>query len=328
MQRSLGDLSGLFRELAALRAEIAQLRTRADSIEATATRAAEIARHAYDEEPANRRRLHALRRSEEYEPAFTEAEPLVSFIVPTHTSYETLRDVALPSILGQSYSNLEVIVSGDCAPPATAAAIAAVDDPRVVYINRTIRGPYPEHPTKRWFGIGGPPFNDALAIARGRWVTALGDDDAVRPDHTRNLLAAAQANRWEHCYGMQLVHFAEGDPVTIGEFPPRLGQWGMQAVLYHSGLRFFESELSDSIYDEPSDWSKCRRMIRAGVRIGMIEEIVADKYETRQPLGPGVARVRTTDRRLAASDRSPPPAAPRGSGRGRGCSRPRRSSPR
>lgn len=265
-----------------LRREFDQVYSRLDVIEAEAFRTSAIARHIYDEEPANRRRLHELRRSEEYELAYTEAEPLVSFLVPTYQSYETLRDVALPSILGQSYSNLEVVVSGDCAPPETAAVIAEIDDPRVVYVNRTIRGPYPEDPAKRWFPIGGPPFNDALAIARGRWIAVLGDDDAVRPNHTTDLLAAAQEHRYEHCYGLQQVHFAEGEPLVLGEFPPRKGHWGLQSTLFHAGLRYFESELSDAIYEEPSDWSKCRRMIRAGVRFGFIDEIVVDKHETRR----------------------------------------------
>jgi hypothetical protein len=265
-----------------LRRELDRLDARLNAIEGEARRSSEINRHIYDEEPANRRRLQQLRRSEEYESAFTEAEPLVSFVVPTYRSFETLRDVALPSILGQSYSNLEVIVSGDCAPPETAAAIAEIDDPRVVYINRTIRGPYPEDPAKRWYPIGGPPFGDALAIARGRWIAGLGDDDAVRPNHTADLLGAAREHRYEHCYGRQQVNFAEGEPLLLGEFPPRIGQWGTQAALYHSGLRFFEPELSDAIYEEPSDWSKCRRMIRAGVRFGMIDEIVVDKHETRR----------------------------------------------
>jgi hypothetical protein len=265
-----------------LRREFDQVYSRLDVIEAEAFRTSAIARHIYDEEPANRRRLHELRRSEEYELAYTETEPLVSFLIPTYQSYETLRDVALPSILGQSYSNLEVVVSGDCAPPETAAAIAEIGDPRIVYVNRTIRGPYPEDPAKRWFPIGGPPFNDALAIARGRWIAVLGDDDAVRPNHTADLLAAAQEHRYEHCYGLQRVHFAEGEPLVLGEFPPRKGHWGLQSTLFHAGLRYFESELSDAIYEEPSDWSKCRRMIRAGVRFGMIDEIVVDKHETRR----------------------------------------------
>ncbi|HXQ88350.1 MAG TPA: glycosyltransferase family A protein [Solirubrobacterales bacterium] len=262
--------------------QFAHLEKRLDAIEAEARRASEIGRHVYDEEPANRRRLHRLRQSEEYELAFTEDEPLVTFIVPTYDSYETLRDVALPSILGQDYSNLEVIVSGDCSPPETAAVVTELDDPRLVYVNRTIRGPYPEDPARRWYPIGGPPVNDALAIARGRWIAALGDDDAVRPNHTRDLLAAAQKHCWESVYGRQQVNFAEGEPLVLGEFPPRMGQWGLQSALYHSGLRFFEAELSDAIYEEPSDWSKCRRMIRAGVRFGMIDEIVVDKHEWRR----------------------------------------------
>jgi hypothetical protein len=287
------ELHGAFGDLnRMLRREFDTVHARLDQLEnieaqigathATARRTSEIARHAYDEEPANRRRLHQLRASEDYELAFSESEPLVTFIVPTYRSFETLRDVALPSILGQNYANLEVIVSGDCAPPKTAAVVAAFDDPRLVYLNRTIRGPYPEDPSRRWFAIGGPPFNDALAIARGRWIAALGDDDALRPHHTEVLLAAAREHRWEHCYGLQQVNFAEGEPLLVGEFPPRMGHWGLQGALYHSGLRFFESELADAIYEEPSDWSKCRRMIRAGVRFGMLDEIVVDKEETRR----------------------------------------------
>lgn len=265
-----------------LRREFDQVYSRLDVIEAEAFRTSAIARHIYDEEPASRRRLHELRRSEEYELAYTESEPLVSFLIPTYQSFETLRDVALPSILAQSYSNLEVVVCGDCAPPETAAAIAEIGDPRVIYVNRTIRGPYHEDPSKRWFAIGGPPFNDALAIARGRWIAILGDDDAVRPNHTEDLVAAAQEHRFEHCYGRQQIHFAEGEPLVVGEFPPRVGQWGLQAALYHAGLRFFEAELSDAIYEEPGDWSMCRRMIRAGVRFGMVDGVVVDKNETRR----------------------------------------------
>ncbi len=258
------------------------LEEKIERIDAEARRSAEIGRHIYDEEPANRRRLHRLRQEDEYELAFSEDEPLVSFLIPTYRSFATLRDVAIPSILAQNYSNVEVIVSGDCAPPETEEVIAGFDDPRITYLNRTIRGPYSEDSARRWFAIGGPPFNDALAIARGRWIGVLGDDDALRPNHTEVLLAAARERRLEHCYGLQQVNFAEGDPLVIGEFPPRAGHWGLQSALFHSGLRFFESELADVIYEEPSDWSKCRRMIRAGVRFGMVDEIVVDKHESRR----------------------------------------------
>jgi len=269
-------------DLGRVHREMEEVTSRVRAIEIDTGRTAGIARHSFEREPENRRLLHELRRSEDYELAFTEAEPLVSFLVPTYTSYESLRDVALPSILGQTYSNVEVIVVGDAAPPETAKAIAALGDSRVRYSNRTYRGPYPHDPARRWYVVGTPPLNEALALARGRWIAVLGDDDAVRPTHTERLVEAAQANRHEHCYGLQRVDFEEGEPITIGEFPPVLGQWGLQGAIYHSGLRFIESELSDAIYEEPNDWSICRRMLRVGVRIGMIDEIVVDKHETRR----------------------------------------------
>ena len=276
------SIQALHADLGRVHRELDEVHGRVRQVEVSADRAAAIARHIYDEEPANRRRLQALRVSDDYELAFTEPEPLVSFLIPTYDSYETLRDVALPSILGQTYSNVEVIVVGDCAPPETAEAIAAVGDPRVRYYNRPVRGPYPNDPAQRWFVVGTPPYDDALASARGRWIAGVGDDDAVRPTHTEHLLAAAREHRHEHCYGKQLVRFAEGEPMALGEFPPVLGQWGLQAAIFHSGLRFFESELSDLIYQEPNDWSMCRRMLRAGVRFGMIDEVVVDKHETRR----------------------------------------------
>lgn len=279
IQESVYNLHG---DLGRVHRELEEVTGRVRAIEVAAERAAAIGRHAYDGEPENRRRLHALRAEPDYELAFTEAEPLVSFLVPTYTSYETLRDVCLPSILAQTYANIEVIVVGDCAPPETRQVIESFGDSRLRYINRPLRGPYPKQPEKRWFVIGTPPYNEALANAKGRWIAGLGDDDAVRPNHVEILLAAARERRLEHCYGLQEVRFSEGDPLVLGEFPPTLGQWGLQAAIFHSGLRFLELELSDAIYEEPNDWSLCRRMLRAGVRFGMVDEILVDKHETRR----------------------------------------------
>jgi hypothetical protein len=240
-----------------------------------------VLRHTYEQDAEQRRRLHTLRETAEYELAFTEEEPLVSFIVPTHTRFESLRDVSLPSILGQTYSNIEVIVAGDCSPPETGQMIAELGDPRVRFHNRSVRGPYPEDKALRWYMIGTPPFNDGLSLVRGRWIAILGDDDAVRPTHVETLLRAAQGHGYEHCYGRFLVRYQNGEDFTLGSFPPERGQFGLQAALYHSGLRYFEMEPADYLYKEPNDWSLCRRMLSAGVRFGMVDDVVVDKYETR-----------------------------------------------
>jgi hypothetical protein len=264
-----------------LKTSLGDLEAKLSGLAREQSRIAGIVRHIDREDVANRRRLHVLRASEEYELAFTEPEPLVSFILPTYDRYESLRDVALPSILGQTYANVEVIVVGDTAPPETAAAIAAIDDPRVRYYNRAVRGPYPEDPAVRWYMLGTPPYNDGLGMVRGRWITAMADDDAIRPNHTESLVAAAQAGRFEHCYGRHMVRYRQGKDLELGSFPPVKGEFVMQASVYHSGLRFLQMGTSDYLYDEPNDWSYCQRMLEIGVRFGMIEEIVCDKHETR-----------------------------------------------
>jgi hypothetical protein len=234
-----------------------------------------------DERAANRRRLYELRASEEYELAWTDPDPLVSFIVPTYDRWEKLRDVALPSMLAQTHANVEVIVVGDSAPPETAKVIEEIGDPRVRYYNRPVRGPYPEDRSLRWFMLGSPPYNDALAMVRGRWIGAMADDDAVRPDFAETLLAGARVGRYENCYGRYRVHYSGGEVLELGKFPPEKGDFVTQAALYHAGLRTFMMSAADPYFEEPNDWALCRRMMDAGVRYGMIDAFVCDKYESR-----------------------------------------------
>lgn len=268
-------------ELGAAREELQAADTRAAALGVELAKARAMLRHIYEEDPLQRTRLYELRASEEYELAFSETEPLVSFIIPTYTRFESLRDVSLPSILAQSYANIEVIVSGDCAPAETREVIEEFDDPRVKFLNRSVRGPYPDDESVRWYMIGTPPFNDALAVAKGRWIAALGDDDAVRPDHTEILVRAVQEHMYEHCYGRHKVHYPSGEVLDLGVFPPEKGEYVLQTALFHSGLRFFQMEPADYLYSEPNDWSLCRRMLTAGVRFGMVGDFLADKYESR-----------------------------------------------
>jgi hypothetical protein len=68
----------------------------------------------------------------------------------------------------------------------------------------------------------------------------------------------------------------------VGRFPPEQGHFGMQGSLYHAGLgAIFECELSDDVWGTPTDWAWCRRMLRAGVRVAMLDEDVVDYYPSR-----------------------------------------------
>lgn len=287
LRRASQKLDSLHGHTTATRLELAehrgQLAERLDAIEAEQRRALEALRPINDREPWQRERLRALRTEPDYERAYA-GEPLVSIVIPTYDNHELLRERALPSALSQTYGRVEVIVVGDGSPPATAEAVESLGDRRVRYVNRPIRGPYPADPEQRWYVAGVPPFNDAVALASGDWIAPLDDDDAFTPEHVERLLDLARSERAELAYGLIRQHRPGGvvDTIGVGAFPPRLGEFGLQAAIYHAGLSaIFDLDLADAVYEEPYDWSLVRRMVRAGVRCAMLDQEVVDYYPSR-----------------------------------------------
>ncbi len=231
-----------------------------------------------DSESENRTLLRALRRTAAYDRSFTEADPLVSVTIPTWTNHQALAETAIPSVLAQTYKNLEIVVVGDAAPPETKRSLDSFGDDRIHYFNLPFRGPYPDDPVRRWYVAGVPAINEAAQLARGSWIAPLNDDDSFTPDHIELLLDAARSQRSEVAYGRFVMSFPDRDPFEHGVYPPVLGKFTWQAAIYHAGLRFFEMELGDAWFDRPGDWSLCRRMLLAGVRFTMIGDVVVYLY--------------------------------------------------
>jgi hypothetical protein len=241
----------------------------------------EILQLLYDREPEMRERLRRLRGEAAYEHAFDEQEPLVSVVIPTYDRGQLLLSRAIPSVFAQSYENIEIIVVGDHAPEDTGRLLAELDDPRVSYRNLSHRGPYPSDRRDLWHVAGIPPRNLGMTLARGSWIAPLDDDDAFHPRHVELLLGLAKRERQEVAYGQLRCLMNDGSEFPLGAYPPEVGQFGWQGALFHAGLRFFEMELADALFFSPADWSLCRRMLRAGVRFGMLDEVVTDHYESR-----------------------------------------------
>jgi hypothetical protein len=282
LRRRLERARALPMELARTPAAVAATNERLD---AELARLFEILNVIYDDEPGNRRRLAALRASDAYEQAFEDEEPLVSIVIPTYTNYETLRERALPSVLGQTYEHIEVVVVGDHAPDETAEVVAGFRDPRLVYDNLPYRGPYPADPFDRWNVSGVPAYNAAVRRARGRWISPFSDDDALRPDAIQTVVREAQDHRHEVVYGIVNCVLADGREEPLGVFPPARAGFGFQGAIYHSGLRFIEHELADALFRIPHDWGMARRMIRIGVRFGFTPRVLCDYFPTSNPRG-------------------------------------------
>jgi putative methyltransferase (TIGR04325 family) len=266
----------------ALSAQIERLEGRVAEQQAETARQRDMLRSICDREPQQRERLHELRATSRYLAPFTESEPLVSVVIPTYDNHELLRERAIPSVLAQTYQRFEVVVVGDAAPDEARAAVDSFADSRLRYSNLTYRGPYPDDPRSRWYVAGVPPYNEAVRLAGGDWIAPLDDDDAFRPDHIERLLEIAQRERLELVYGTVLARHPDGSGRVQGRFPPDSGQFALQTALYHAGVaEIFELALTDWLFEIPYDWGLCQRMLRAGVRMRMVDEISVDYFPSQ-----------------------------------------------
>jgi glycosyltransferase involved in cell wall biosynthesis len=109
-----------------------------------------------------------------------EQPPAVSVLLPTHDRPDWLEG-ALTSVLEGEFTDLEVVVSNNGRPEDTRRLAERIDDPRV-----------------RW--IEQPPcdllenYLRALALARGRFVATLHDDDWWHPGLLAALVPPLQAD--------------------------------------------------------------------------------------------------------------------------------------
>ena len=110
----------------------------------------------------------------------TRRSPLISVIMANYGASAYL-PAALQSVLAQTVSDIELIVSDDASPDDSVAVVRqfATYDPRVRLIEASEnRGPAAAR-------------NQALQVARGEWIAIVDSDDIVRPARFATLLAAA-----------------------------------------------------------------------------------------------------------------------------------------
>ncbi|MFA4934070.1 MAG: glycosyltransferase family 2 protein [Candidatus Omnitrophota bacterium] len=217
---------------------------------------------------------------------------LVSVYIPTYNRGEILMERAVPSVLGQTYKNLELIIIGDHCTDDTEHRISKIKDPRVRFYNipqRVCR--YPETAENHW--LAGPVVaaNTGLSMIKGKWIARIDDDDTWISDHIEVLLRFAQHGNYEFV-SAQYVEERHGvkrvdtgvkalDPYYTrknGLVPndcPRLG--GTQTWLYRSYLKFIKYNINcwRKSWNRVNDIDLSQRIYHADVRMGFLDKVVA-----------------------------------------------------
>lgn len=103
--------------------------------------------------------------------------PLVTVIVPTHNRADLLPR-ALASIRSQTFRDLACVVVDDGSSDTTPEWLATVTDPWLTVVRRDVGGG------------GAAARNAGIAVAAGRYLAFLDDDDEWLPDYLERQLAA------------------------------------------------------------------------------------------------------------------------------------------
>ena len=206
--------------------------------------------------------------------------PLVSIIIATYNRSSILLNRTLPSILEQSYKNIEIIIVGDKCIDTTPFLLKNYPDKRVKFYDLHKRGIYPSNIKDRWFVQGTTPRNKGMKLAKGKWFVFISDDDILFPNHIEILLKNAIKMNVEFLsasyetvkQGKNLIV----DPVNFGteDNPCLIG--GMQTWIYRSYLKFFKWNIDSwrKEWNRPVDYDLQIRFLNAGVKFGHIFDIV------------------------------------------------------
>ncbi len=128
---------------------------------------------------------------------------VATVLVPTHDHHETL-DLAVGSALGQTVSDIEVVVIGDGVTPEVVRACArrlAAGDDRVRFLDL----PKGRH--------HGETYRDtAVRRANSDIICYLCDDDLLLPEHVGDMVALLADHDLVHCLNGYLEPDGDPDP--------------------------------------------------------------------------------------------------------------------
>ena len=129
--------------------------------------------------------------------------PLVSIILAAY-NWTSVLGYAMRSVIWQTFSDWELLVVGDACTDDTAQVVASFDDPRIRW-----------HNLAENTGNQSGPNNAGLAMAGGKYIAYIHQDDLWLPDHLGVLVAALEPSDAVLAHALALV---------VGP-PPELGRW-------------------------------------------------------------------------------------------------------
>ncbi|WBO22667.1 glycosyltransferase family 2 protein [Sphingomonas abietis] len=131
--------------------------------------------------------------------------PTISVVMAAYNGSAFIRET-IEGVLAQSVADFEIIVADDASKDDTLAVLATIDDPRLRVL-----------PAER---NGGPAVarTRAMAVARGRFIVGLDQDDLCSPDRFEKQLAYLDAHA-DVALVASTIEMFEGDRIRRDPYP-------------------------------------------------------------------------------------------------------------
>jgi glycosyltransferase involved in cell wall biosynthesis len=221
------------------------------------------------------------RKSADYQHVYEKKSPLVSVCIGTYNRGRLLAERSVQSVLAQDYSNLEIIVVGDCCTDDTDKRMAAILDTRLRFVNLPERGRYPENPHLRWMVAGTTTFNHALNLAQGDFITHLDDDDEYAPDRIGKLVRFIRQTRAELVWHPFWAEYSDGSWHKTGTGGFTRDQVTTSSVLYHRWFKRIPWDMNAYKYLEPGDWNRFRKFKYLNPKVLYLDDTLLKHFRER-----------------------------------------------
>ncbi len=184
---------------------------------------------------------------------------LVSVIISTWNAGEMLCNYSLPSVLSQTYKNLEIIIVDDGSTDNTEELVNDIPDSRIIY-KKIERGN-----NTNWYATGTEAINTGLSLATGSFVSHLDDDDFFVENKIETLVEfnkTVDADIIHHPFLIHYPHFETYKRIFMESLTCTAGNITTSSLFYKGkwkSIPFGGSELK-----VPGDWGKARDILNNG----------------------------------------------------------------
>jgi glycosyltransferase involved in cell wall biosynthesis len=147
--------------------------------------------------------------------------PRITVIIATY-NWSTVLPFSIGSVLNQSFTDFELLVIGDGCTDNSAEVVAAIDDPRLRWIN-----------LEKNSGHQSGPHNRGLEEARAEFIAYLGHDDLWLPHHLACMVAALELTNADLAYSI-VGAVRPGAVTAVPLLPaPAGGSWSPPSGMMH-----------------------------------------------------------------------------------------------